>query len=263
MKEFEKFLFIEKGLSNVTVKNHIDSIRRIGRLSKQEAEEFIFRLYQSDYSYSHKISQVIALEYWFEHLGENVRFARQQRPRPIIKPTLSESEVTRMFLCCKNIREKTILAVLAYSGVRPKELINIKVRDVDFGSNELRVIQGKGLKDNVIYISASCTKIILEYLESYKMDNYLFMTADGFRPYNQRALRKLVKIVSKRAKLNRRIYPYLFRHSLATNMINRGADIITVKNQMRHCYAETTMLYIHSLGYSSRNSYEKIVPSYY
>lgn len=265
-KEFEKFLCIHKGLQPITIKGHLGAIKRISRngLSCKTAEQFVFDLYQSNYSHSHKSSQVKSIEYWFEFLGQPIKFARQRKPKPLIKQTLTEAEVTRLLFCCKNIREKAIVALLAYSGVRPKELVNIRLQDLDFGTNELRVVQGKGMKDGVIYVSASCSKIIIEYLSKHPKnpEELLFTTFDGLRPFNQWALRKLIKFLTRRARITKRVYPYLLRHSLASSMFHRGADLLTVKAQLRHVFLETTELYIHSIGYCPKNNYERFVPSY-
>lgn len=267
-QEFEKFLYIHKGLQPVTVTGHVKAVARINRklggLDKEKVDNFVYQLYQSNYSYTHKVNQVTAIEHWFEFSGQPLHFARQKKPRPIIKQTLSEAEVTRLLFCCQNVRERAIISLLAYLGIRPKELCNVKMRDVDFGSSELRVIQGKGFRDAVIYISSSCSRILLEYLTKHTRnpDDYLFSTFDNKRRFNQQCLRKLTKVLGRRAKLTKRIYPYLLRHTLATNMINRGANILLVKKQLRHAWIETTMLYIHSLGYSVKNEYEQFVPSY-
>ena len=266
-QEFEKFLYIHKGLQPVTVNGHIRAIKYIAKkcsLEKEQVENYVFSLYRSDYSYSHKANQVKAIEYWFEFNNQPLHFARQQKPKPIIKQTLSEAEITRLLFCCRNIREKAIIAVLAYSGIRPKELRNLKLQDFDFGTNELRIIQGKGLKDGVIYISSACTRLALEYLAKHPRnpEDLMFTTFDGLRPFNQQCLRKLVKVLAKRASLVKRVYPYLLRHSLATSLIGRGADILTVKKQLRHTFVESTMIYISSLGYEPRNNFEKFCPSY-
>jgi len=265
--DFEKFLFVRKGLQPVTVKGHISAIKRISKnfdFAKENVDNYVLSLYQSNYSYSHKANQVKAIEYWFECQGQEIRFARQRKPHPIVKQTLTEAEVTRLLFVCNNIREKAIIATLAYSGVRPKELANLRLQDIDFGSNEVRVIQGKGMKDGVIYISSSCVRILMEYLVKHPRNpqDLLFTTFDGLRPFNQGCLRKLVKVLSKRAHLAKRVYPYLLRHSLASSLINRGADILTVKKQLRHSDIQTTLLYIHSIGYEPRNNYERFVPSY-
>lgn len=267
-QEFEKFLYIHKGLQPVTVNGHISAVKRINRklgtLTKESVDNFVFALYQSNYSYTHKINQVTALEYWFEHLGQKVRYARQRKPKSLIKKTLSEAEITRLLFCCKNIREKAIITTLSYSGIRPKELVNLKVQDVDLGTNELRVNQGKGLKDGIVYISPVCTRILMDYLNHYPRnpESLMFNTADGLRPFNQGCLRKLVKVLARRANLERRVYPYLFRHSLGTNMVLRGGDIFLVKKQLRHADIMTSLGYIHCLSYGIKNEYERFVPSY-
>ncbi len=270
MQEFAKFLCVHKGLQPVTIHGHLKAVERICRrvgtfdITQPQAENFIFSLYQSGYSYTHKTNQVKALEYWFEYHGQSVRFGRQRKPRPIIKQTLTEAEVTRMLFCCHTVRERAIISLLAYSGIRPKELCNVKVQDFDFGSNQLKVIQGKGAIDSTVYISASCTRVLFDYLSQYSRpaEANLFSTTDGLRPLNPECMRKLCKTLAKRAGLTKRVYPYLLRHSLATNMINRGANILLVKKQLRHAWIDTTMLYIHSLGYGIKNEYEQFAPSY-
>lgn len=266
--KFECFLFTQKGLQPITVNGHVSAIKRIhqriGTLTKESAENYVLNLYQSQYSYSHKANQVKTIEYWFEHLDERVFYARQRKPKPIVKQTLTEAEVTRLIFVCKNIRERAIVTLLAYSGLRPKEVMNLRLRDINFGTNEIRVIQGKGMKDGIIYISSVCTRILLEYLARYphQSDDLMFKTHDTLRPFRQNCLRKLIKVLTRRAGMNKRVYPYLLRHSLATAMFNRGADILTVKHQLRHAWTETTEHYIHSLGYCPRNKYELFVPSY-
>lgn len=265
---FGQYLCVHKGLMPVTVNGHVKAVERIykqaGELTYEKAERYIFTLYQSSASYSHKVNQAKALEYWFEFQGQQVRFARQKKPKQIIKQTLSEGEVTSMFLCCTNIRERAILSVLSYSGVRPKELCRIKRGDINFGTHELTVVNGKGTKDRVVYISADSINILISYLANYPKnpDDFLFLTADGKRPYNAQCLRKFIHVLAGRAGIQKRAYPYLLRHSLAINMINRGCDIFTIKSQLGHGWIQTTLLYLNSLGYGLKNAYDKFVPSY-
>ena len=97
MQEFAKFLCVRKGLQPVTVSGHCKAVERISRrlgtldITQPQAEDFIFNLYQSGYSYTHKTNQVKALEYWFEYRGATFRFGRQRKPRPLLKQTLTEA----------------------------------------------------------------------------------------------------------------------------------------------------------------------------
>lgn len=260
-KNFESFLFL-KGLQPVTVSGHLAGIKRILKQTKPEYfNEFVINLYKSNFSYSHKANTVKTIEYYLEFIGQPHKFCHQKKPKTLLKETLSEAEINSLMLCCKNIREKAILSLLAYSGVRPKELCNIRVSDLNIGDKTLFINLGKGMKDGFVEISGRCIKVILEYLNAYPRQNndYLFQTLSG-KQYNQCALRKLINVLAKRAKINKRVYPYLFRHSLATNMINRGANILYVKQQLRHSYIETTMKYIHSN--ITRESNERFLPQY-
>lgn len=273
-KDFEKFLYIKKGLQPITVRGYLVMIKKIlrdlGTLTPtiEMMDDFVYSLYCSEYSYSHKINSVLAIEQWMDFIGTPTRFGRQKKPKVLLKTTLTEAEITKMIFNCRNSREIAIITVLAYSGIRNKELCGLKVRDIDFGNNTIRIVQGKGLKDRIVYVSGHCVKAVLKYLEDkrYKRseDDYLFTTVapNGNKRYVGQALRKLVHVVAKRAGFTKRVWPHLFRHSLATNMLNRGANLLTVKSQLGHAFIESTMIYIHSSEYGVRNEYEQYVPSY-
>ena len=265
---FGQFLCVHYGMQPVTVSGYTKAVKfvekKVGELTYEKAEHYIYDLYNSMYSYSHKVSQVRALEYWFEFNGHAVKFGRQKKKKSLIKDTLTEGEITGMFLNCENIKQKAILAVLAYSGIRPKEFSKIKRKHINFGTNELFIEDGKENKDGLIYISSDCVNLLVEYLAKYpkQPEDLMFLTCDGERPFNTGCLRKLVHTLAKRAGITKRVYPYILRHSLAVNMINRGCDIFTIKNQLRHVWIQTTLLYLNSLGYGLKNAYEKFRPSY-
>lgn len=266
MDTFKRFLVIS-GLTPVTVTGHIKAVERIGKRigtmhpTIEEAKNYIADLYLSGYSYSHKSNQAKALEYWMQHIDRPIIFGRQRKPRPLLKNTLTESEVTRLVISTKNAKEKAILLLLAYSGLRPKELCAIKIENINFGSNELRVEKGKGMKDRIVYLPSKCIEAVMQYLalHQYMQSDFLFYTYQK-KKYTPQALRKLIKVLARRASINKRIYPYLLRHSLATNMVKRGTSILTVKEHLGHAWIETTMLYIHSIGMQERN--EQSFPQY-
>ena len=78
----------------------------------------------------------------------------------------------------------------------------------------------------------------------------------------ERYLRFGGKKVSKKAGISKRVYPHLFRHSLASNLIKKGANIITVQNQLRHEKIDTTMIYIRSFPERIKDEYQYFVPNY-
>jgi len=260
-REFESFLFL-KGLQPVTVLGHLAGINRILRqVEPEKFDEFVIEMYKSTFSYSYKSSSVKTIEYYLEFLGTPKRYNRQRKPKPLLKESLSESEINSLMLSCRNIRERAILSLLSYSGVRPKELCRIRVSDLNIGEKTLFVNLGKEMKDGFVEISGRCITTILEYLNSFPFqgDDFLFQTLSG-KQYNQCALRKLIKVLAKRAGLRKRAYPYKLRHAFACNMVIRGAHILYVKKQLRHSFLETTMQYLNTpIAWESR---EKYLPQY-
>ena len=268
--DFEKFLTIKKGLQPITIHGYLGAIRRFKAVvdsqepTIQQAEDYIFEFYRSNYSYTYKMNTAVAIEMWFGFREMPIKFGRQKKPCTIIKNVLTEAEVTKLIFNCRNIRETAIVSLLAYSGIRCKEICNLRVKDLDLGQNIVRVVEGKGSKDRLVYMSSECTRIILKYLTEYprKEESYLFTTLKENNKYGGQDLRKLLKKLGLRTKIEKRIYPYLLRHTLATNMLNRGANLLTIKNQLGHIFIESTMVYIHSVGYGVKNDYDRFAPSY-
>jgi len=269
MQEFEQFLVVRAGLMPVTVKGYCGAVRRITRIiginpDPYTVEKYVQELYTSDYSYHHKLNNVLALERYLEFLGRPTRFGRQRKPKPIIKDTLTEAEVTKLIFNSKNNREKAIIAILAYSGIRNLELTNLKVKDVLLTQNALRIIRGKFAKDGLCEITPDCSAILYEYLKEFPrgQEDYLFTTLVKGNQMSSGDIRKWVKVIAKRARIEKRVYPHLLRHSLTANMLLRGADIVSLQHQLRHSWLESTLHYANSIVFIEKNLYQKFAPSY-
>jgi len=270
IKLFKNHLLISRGLERITINGYAGAIKRtlrkIGSLepSKKQLNRFVTDLFNGNYSYSHTVNTCLAIERYMEFLGRPVKFGRPRKPKSIIKDTLTEAEIILMMIFTRNIREKAILALLAYSGVRNRELCNVKVRDLDLSNNFIRVLAGKGKKDGVVCIAPACAKILQQYLTEHSRfpEDRLFTTLHRNHAYAPGDLRKLVKVIAKRAQIQKRVYPHIFRHSLATNMLNRGADIFLIKEQLRHSFVDTTLIYLRSTQIRTQTQYQFYVPCY-
>jgi len=266
---FEQFLIAREGLQMVTVESYVGSYRRMSKVlgdypTVDEAEKYICAMYTSGYSYSHKLNTMLGVEKYMKFIDRPVRFGRQKRPRPIIKNTLTEAEITTMIFNCRDIRQKALLSLLAYSGIRNLEICRLKVKDVLITQNAVRVINGKGLKDGISQIAPECTEILIKYLNEFPrgQDDYLFTTLQKKNRLATGDVRKWVKVISKRAGIIKRVFPHLLRASMTANMLLRGADIVSLKNQLRHAWLETTLSYANSIVFVEKNLYQKFCPSY-
>ncbi len=139
-------------------------------------------------------------------------------------------------MATKNIRTKAIICLLSYSGVRNNELCNIRLEDVDLGGNQLTICDGKNRQDGVINISAECTKVLIEYLRAFprEKEDFLFTTLARKNRLATGDVRKTLRTTALRARIGRRVFPHLLRHSLATNLLNRGASLMMIQQQLRH-----------------------------
>src|SRR3990167_866301 len=267
---FCRWLIINRGIRETTIegyrkviKKFLIDLRTLTPTHEQIGDHIVY-LHKKKYSYNHIVNSSIALEWYSQFIENPIKLGRPRKPKKIIQNTLTEAEMAIFLAATKNIRESAILSLLAFSGIRSRELCQFRVCDIDFGNNALRIIDGKMAKDRVICISGECTKKLLQYLQDYPrgQDSYLFTTLADDSQYTGWALRKLVKTVARRTKIAKHIHPHLFRHSLATNMLNRGANITTVQHQLGHAFIESTMIYVSSRFQRIQSEYQIFAPSY-
>ena len=249
LEAFSEYLCARRGLAECTIADYLGTIRRLHPTiglnpSHQVLDSLIVKMRKSGASYSHVVNTSLALERYTEFIGNPIHLGRPKKPKRMIRGTMSEAEITLVLAACRNIREKAILTLLAYSGLR-KELCGLRISDVDVASHLIHVHRGKGQKDRDASIAPPCAGVLLDRV-SAGADEPLFVTLQKGHPYGTQDLRKLVHVVAKRAGITKRVWPHLFRHSLATNMLVRGAHILAIKEQLGHAFVETTMVYLHA-----------------
>jgi integrase/recombinase XerD len=270
IKKYREYLIVDVGLAPVTVGGYCRSLsialRRMRKFCPQaeDIRQFVLWMHEKKFSYSHIVNTTRAVEHYAQSKGMNVRLGRPRRPKTLIQNTLSEAEMSRLIQATRTKREKAIICLLAYSGVRNSELCNIRRKDIDLGANQLKVIGGKNRKDRLVNISPECTRMLIEYLGAYRRqeDDFLFVTVEKEHQLSTSDLRKIVRVLARRANLGKRVFPHLFRHSLATNLLNRGASLIMIKEQLGHAFIDTTMIYVTSMPLRARSEYDYFKPAY-
>jgi len=268
-ERFSDYLYARKGLGNVTVSNHLSAIRRLLPTigldpTPQEIEQLIAGMRKNGASYSHIINTSVALERYTEFLGKKIVLGRPKKPRRMIRSTLSEAEVTLLIAASRSLRERAILSLLAYSGMRNRELCNLTIGDIELANQVVHIRASKTQKDRRVNLSSACMAVLYDYLRARggQPDERVFVTIRKGEAYDPQVLRKLVRAAAKRAKISKRVYPHLLRHSLATNMLNRGASILMIKEQLGHSFIETTMIYLHAAKERIQMEYRMFAPSY-
>src|SRR6266850_1973043 len=129
-------------------------------------------------------------------------------------------------------------ALLLYgAGLRLLEALRLRVKDVDFGRNQITVRSGKGAKDRVTMLPAAASRDLAKHLETIR-DQHL----------HESVLQRAVKEAVRSKGIPKRATCHTFRHSFATHLLEDGADIRTVQELLGHRDVSTTMIYTHVLN---------------
>lgn len=268
LEDFRIWLIARKGLASNTADNHVGAVRR--QLSElgldppdRDVDRFVVRLRESGASFSHIINTLAGVERYLEFLGRPIELGRPRKPRPLPKPGLSEAEIAVLIHHCETIRDKAIVAVMAFAGIRNAEICALRVRDAHLAEGYIHVRAGKNDCDYRAHIGGPCVDLLLTYTAGMASDELLFRTARSKQELEPQDLRKLVKRIAKRAGMERSVYPHLLRHSLATALLFRGASFITIQNQLGHRWPETTLHYLRgNYAALAKSEYNRCAPSF-
>jgi integrase/recombinase XerC len=146
------------------------------------------------------------------------------------------------------LRDRLMLLLMYTTGMRLSELIGLKVGDVDFYRNNLRVL-GKRNKERIIPMHPEMVDWLKLYLGDHAGD-FLFVTERGkplYPMYVYRLVNHYLKLFSHAAKTS----PHVLRHSFATHMLNNGANLLAIKDILGHANLSATQVY-------TKNSFEKL-----
>ena len=155
-------------------------------------------------------------------------------------------------------RDKLIIELFYVTGIRLSELINIKISDINFDNNLVKVL-GKRNKERLIPLSARIVKDLQFFIEKYKIDNYLFTNLGGTKVYTKLVYRIVNKYIGKISSINKKS-PHILRHTFATHMLNNGADINAIKELLGHANLSATQVYTHNTIEKLKSVYKQAHP---
>ncbi|MCX5702410.1 MAG: site-specific tyrosine recombinase XerD [Candidatus Omnitrophica bacterium] len=278
MKEFIdiflNYLSVERGLSRNTIIAYKEDLgfymdfimgRKIDSLSKTAKNDIVnFMLYQKDKGLSaNSISRrLVAIKVFYRFLVRE-RILKIDPSILIDSPklwkkipeTLSLNEVEDLLTQPNNrdklgIRDKAILETLYATGMRVSEAVNLKVDNVNLDIGFLCCI-GKGNKERVIPLGKKAVDSLKRYLENSrpqllkkKESEFLFLNRFG-KKISRQSLWKTVKKYAKAARIKKPMRPHILRHSFATHLLERGADLRSVQEMLGHANISTTQIYTH------------------
>jgi integrase/recombinase XerD len=196
---------------------------------------------------------------------------RAPRAWPALPKFLDLDEVDRLLAepdvsTPRGLRDKALLEVLYASGMRESELVSVKPGDLNLDQGYLTCI-GKGDKQRIVPVGQNATEWLRRYLREgrpgllgKRSSPWLFVNARDRGPLSRVGFWKVLKAYGRQAGVTREISPHVLRHSFATHLLERGADLRAIQVMLGHADLSTTQIYTHVLEARLRAVYDKYHP---
>lgn len=217
----------DKGLSAASIARGLTALRMLYRFLSRE------RLIKTD------VSTYIDTPRLWKHIPDVLDLSEVERL--IEAPDLKKTQ---------GIRDRAILELMYATGMRVSEVSGLKLADVNSDVGFVRCL-GKGRKERLIPLGKKALEALARYLEKVRpLDARkgaaieLFLNRSGKR-LSRISIWKLVKGYARQAKIRKPIKPHLLRHSFATHLLERGADLRSVQEMLGHANISTTQIYTH------------------
>ncbi|MEO0091089.1 MAG: tyrosine recombinase XerC [candidate division WOR-3 bacterium] len=284
INDFIKYLIQEKNFSQYTARAYqIDlsqfleflydrrQISDITQVKREDIRDFIGYLLKYGYERSSVARKLSSLKSLYRYLMRKKLI--QNNPARVVKTPkitkklpgfLTQYQIEKLLNIQSNdeksFRNRAIMEVLYGAGLRAQELVNLNISDIDF-YNEVILIKGKGSKERIVPLGSYAQKALKEYLAMRKdKDNpAVFLNLRGKR-LTTRSIQKIVQSQITRVADAIHITPHTLRHTFATHLLERGADLKAVQELLGHSSLATTQIYTHLSVERLKKIYDKAHP---
>ncbi len=284
IEQFLKFLDVEKNSSPHTIKNYrsdlIEFFKFNGKnsvtdINYLEIRKFLAYLKEREFLKTTISRKLACLKSFFKYLtrerllptnpASGIQTPKRDRRLPSF---LEIKEVEHLIEAAKGDkwetkRDLTILETLYSSGIRVSELVGLNEEDVDLLGCLVKV-RGKGKKERIVPIGSCAVNAIKAYVESAPLDleqrSVPLLINRRKTRLSDRSVRRIILKYARIAALKKGISPHTLRHSFATHLLDRGADLRSVQELLGHAHLSTTQIYTHVTAKRLREAYDQAHP---
>lgn len=268
LKAFQQFLDNNDGFRGWTAVDHLDVQVYLTHLhDQQDAESTVSRKVSSLRSF---FNFLILNHLTTKNPFDDVQIKKHPRALPRY---FYEPEMTALFKAADgdgkplDYRNRAVLELLYDTGMRVSECANLTLSQID-NDVKMILIEGKGGKQRYVPFGHFVTQALDNYyhycrtplMDKYHQDHqYVFINNRG-KPITSGGIEYLLKQVMKRSTLTGTIHPHMLRHSFATHLLDRGADIRSVQELLGHSSLSTTQIYTHITKENLQKNYRQFFP---
>ena len=291
ISQFLRYLDVERNASDLTIKSYREDLMDLADFLTDEGQKkvlprdvdatllrgYVSALHDAGYART-SISRKLASLRSFYRFAQRQQMADTNPAKPLRNPRgqrklphfLSADEIQKLLEspdpgCEMGLRDIAILEVMYSAGMRVSELVGTNDRDIDFDEGVVR-IRGKGRKERFGAIGGFAAKALKRYFDVRTRKDHgdnkelpTFTSKFGLRLTTRSVARMLEKYI-KESGLDSRTTPHTLRHSFATHLLDRGADIRSVQELLGHKSLVTTQIYTHVSTANLKQAYVKAHP---
>ena len=281
INDFLLYLELDLNYSKNTINTYLNSLNHLKdstnkdllKLTSNDIEKFISKLEIDSRSIANYLSAYKTFYNYYIKIGklnnnpiDSISSPKLAKHLPVYLTVdevdkLLDIEIKDAF----SARNKSILEVMYSSGLRISELINLEFKNIDLNDSIIRVM-GKGSKERIVPISDLAIKYLKIYVKDYRADlvkketnNYVYLNNHGKKMTRQGVFKMIKKLTSEKG-INKDVSPHTLRHSIATHMLENGADLRIIQEFLGHENIGTTQIYTHLTNEKLKNDYMEYFP---
>lgn len=290
IREYLEYLELQKNYSDHTILSYYNDLMSFTQylvtkkvtsftdVTKIELRRYIAELFNKGYEPSSIARKIATLKSFFKYLKRQeivpvnpAALLVAPRRTKRLPSVLDEQSMSHLLQqpdrsTCIGKRDAAILELFYSSGIRLGELIQLNICDLNERESLLKV-RGKGRKERIVPVGSKALEALREYLaarqkemkHSLKSDDPLFVTVHGKRMYPQAVQLLVRKYIARVSEIDQKS-PHVLRHTFATHLLNRGADLRAVKELLGHESISTTQIYTHVAAEQLKKVYRKAHP---
>ena len=161
---------------------------------------------------------------------------------------LTKEEVIQLLNQIKNKKHLLLTKLLFSSGMRVSEIVNLKVKDLEFNQSYGWVRQGKGNKDRMFIIAENLKQDLIDWIKNNNLVYSDYIFSGHNKHLSVQSVQQIIKKAAKQAKIKKNVHPHTLRHSFATQLLENGYQPQDIQPLLGHSHLETTLTYLHALA---------------